>query len=214
MKKLVKLFVFSILALISVQTFAQKIGVQGGINLATMLAKDDESTYSDEFDMNLGFNAGITFEIGFNDLLSLEAGVMADSKGFDWDTDFLGIPVKTEFNLLYLDVPVLIKVGPSFGPVKVFGAAGPYVGFGISGKIKAEAQGTSTTEDVNWGDSEDSDLKSLDYGAKFGAGVEVKGFTLGAYYSLGLANVEPVSEGGSKSQHRVLSFSVGYKIGI
>lgn len=213
MKKKVAVLVVVWLALIGGQAFAQKIGIQGGINLSNILAKDDEDTYSDDFEMNLGFNGGVTVEVGLGDLLSVEAAIMADSKGFKMKEDFLGTEYTTKANLLYVDVPVLVKVGPTFGPVKVFGAAGPYIGYGISGKFKFEADGESETEDVEWGDTEDDFLKRMDFGAKFGAGLEVMGFTLGAYYSLGLANVSPVTEDGAKINHRVISISAGYKIG-
>jgi hypothetical protein len=163
--------------------------------------------------MYLGFNGGVTLEVGFGDLLSVEAGLLVDTKGFKWDFDFLGTTVTTKANAMYLDVPVLVKVGPSFGPVKVFAAAGPYVGFGLAGKIKSEAEGESETEDIEWGDSEDAFAKRLDYGAKFGAGVEVMGFTLGGYYSLGLANISPITDLNAKMNHRVISISVGYKFG-
>jgi hypothetical protein len=213
MKNLSKVMVFCLLTLFSVQSFAQKIGIQGGINLANMLVKDDETTYSDEFKMNLGFNGGVTFEVGFGKLLGLEAGLIAESKGFKWEFDILDTKVSTKANLLYLDVPVLLKVGPSFGSAKVFVAAGPYVGFGLTGKLVAEAEGESDKQDVEWGDTDESDFKRLDYGAKFGAGAEVMGFTIGAYYALGLANLSPVTEGGAKINNKVLSICVGYKIG-
>jgi len=213
MKNLGKVLIISLLTLIGMQTFAQKIGVQGGINLANILAKDDDDTYSDDFEVNLGFNGGVTLEVGLGDLLSVEAAVMANSKGFKMKEEFLGIEFTTRANLLYLDVPVLVKVGPSFGPVKVFAAAGPYIGYGISGKLKYEAEGESDTEDVEWGDSEDDYLKRMDFGAKFGAGLEAMGFTIGAYYSLGLANISPITDNGAKINHKVISLSLGYKFG-
>jgi len=213
MRNIVKVLFICLLALISVQTFAQKIGIQGGINLANMLIKDDEGTYSDEFAMNLGYNGGVTVEFGFGDLISLEAGLMADTKGFKWETDMFGTPLTTKANLLYVDLPVLLKAGLSLGPVRVFGAAGPYIGYGITGKIKAEAGGESESLDVEWGDADESDFKRMDYGAKFGVGAEAMGFTFGAYYALGLANISPTTDGGSKVNNRVISISVGYKFG-
>jgi hypothetical protein len=54
----------------------------------------------------------------------------------------------------------------------------------------------------------------LDYGAKFGVGAEVMGITIGAYYSLGLANISPVTEGGAKINHKGISVSLGYKLGL
>ena len=211
MKKIGKVLFFSFLTLISVQTFAQKIGIQGGINLANMLVEDDEATYSEDFTMNLGYNAGVTFELGLGKLLSLEVGAMADTKGFKWELD--GGTMKA--NVLYADVPVLLKVGPQLGPLKVFGAAGPYIGYGITGKLIAiPDEGSKETEDIEFGDTQDDYLKRLDYGAKFGVGAEVMGITIGAYYSLGLANISPVTEGGAKINHKVISVSLGYKLGL
>jgi hypothetical protein len=213
MKNLSKVLLFSLLTIISAQTFAQKFGIQGGLNLANMVWKDDEGTYSDDFSMNLGFNAGVTVEFGFGELLSLEAGILAETKGFKWD-DVFGMGVNMQTNLTYIDVPVLLKVGPTLGPVKVFGAAGPYIGYGIAGKFKYEGDGDSETEDVEWGsDEEESDFKPLDYGLKFGIGAEASGFTFGAYYALGLANISPYTDEGTKISNNVISISVGYKFG-
>jgi hypothetical protein len=208
MKNLGKVLIFILLTIASAQTFAQRIGIQGGLNLSNMLIKDDAGTYSDEFKMNPGFNAGVTLEIGLGKLLSAEVGAIADTKGFKWALE--GGTMKA--NLIFVDVPVLLRVGPQFGPIKVFAAAGPYFGVGITGKrISKPDGGSKTTEDIKWGNSENEDLKRLDYGAKFGAGAEFASFTFGAYYSLGLANLETVTDGGAKTSTRVLSLCVGYK---
>lgn len=213
MKNLSKVLFFALLALVSTRAFSQRIGVQAGLNLSNQVWKDDEDTYSDEFKMLPGFNAGVTVEMGFGDLIAVEAGLLADTKGFKIEEEFMGISVSTKASLLYLDVPVLVKVGPSVGPAKVFAAAGPYVGFGLTGKYKAEGDGEEESEDIKWGSSEDDDLKRLDFGAKFGLGAEVMNFTIGAYYSLGLANLSTVTEGGAKMTNNVISISVGYKFG-
>jgi hypothetical protein len=211
MKNLSRVLFFSLLALITTQTFAQKFGIQAGLNLATMLSKDDEFTYSEEMDYKMipGFNAGVTFEMGLGDLIAVEVGLIADSKGFKIEEGDASMKVSA----LYADIPILVKVGPSFGPIKVFGAAGPYVGIGLTGKYKLEYEGESETEDIEWGSGEDADVKRLDFGAKFGVGAEVSGLTFGVYYALGLANIAADTEGGYMDKNRVLSISVGYKFG-
>jgi hypothetical protein len=214
MRNLSKILIVCLLGFISMQSFAQKFGLQGGINLSNMLYKDDETTISDEFSSNLGFNAGVTFEMGFSDLISLEAALLAENRGFKWEMDYLGTTVKTTASLLYIDLPVLLKVGPKLGDVKVFGAAGPYIGYGVTGKFKAESGGESDSEDVSWGsDAENDDLKPFDFGAKFGIGAEWKGLCLGGYYSLGLANISPYTDGGTKIANKGISICVGYKFG-
>lgn len=209
MRNLSKVLILFFVVFISMQSFAQKFGVQAGVNLANMVSKDDAETYSDDFEMNLGFNAGVTFELSFSDFLGLEMGALVDTKGFKISES--GATAK--INLLYADIPVLLKGGPTLGAVKIFGAAGPYLGVGITGKYTFEFDGDKESEDVVWGDGDDADLKRLDYGAKFGVGAEVKGFSIGAYYALGLANIAVDNSDGYKESHRVVSFSVGYKFG-
>jgi hypothetical protein len=116
-------------------------------------------------------------------------------------------------NLLYADIPVLLKGGPTLGVVKIFGAAGPYIGIGLTGKAVTDIAGQKDSESIEWGDGDQADFKRLDYGAKFGVGAEFSGFTFGAYYALGLANLAVATDGGYKESHRVISFSVGYKFG-
>jgi hypothetical protein len=67
-----KVLLIGLLTLISMQTFAQKFGIQAGPNLSTMVWKDNDETYSDDLEMNLGFNAGVTFEIGFGSIMALQ----------------------------------------------------------------------------------------------------------------------------------------------
>lgn len=209
MKNLSKLLFIFLLVILSAPTFAQKFGIQGGINLTTLVQKDDDMDYADEwgYENKLGFNGGVTLEMGIGDLIAVELGALVDSRG----TQISNGDNYVRFNMLFADVPVLVKVGPSFGPAKVFGAVGPYVGFGITGKTVTKVDGEKESQDIEWGDGEDADAKRLDYGAKFGIGAEVMGFTVGAYYSLGLANIAPDTENGNKMQNRAISISLGYK---
>jgi hypothetical protein len=207
MKTSCKILILICIVLISSQSYAQKIGIQGGINLSNMLDKDNEATYSKDYDYNLGFNGGVTFELGLGNLLALQVGALIDSKGFKITSGADNMKAK----LLYADVPVLLKIGPSFGPVKVFGAAGPYIGTGLTGKVTMKISGHSQSQDVKWGSGQDNDIKRIDYGLKFGVGAEVMKFSLGAYYALGMANLAPVTDNGTKMQNRVLSISLGYR---
>lgn len=207
MKNLGKLLIFIFLTVVSLQTFGQKFGVQAGANLSNMSWRDNDDTYSDDLKSNLGINAGLNMELGFGPLMALEVGALLDSKGFKISEG--GNSVKA--NLLYADVPVLFKVGPSLGPIKLFGAFGPYVGFGLSGKVVTDIEGVKEKNTVKWGNGEEDDSKRLDYGAKFGVGAEFSGLNLGIYYSLGLANSSSDTENGYKEQHRGINISIGYK---
>jgi len=210
MKNALKILVIAVLVSFSVQTFAQKFGIQGGINLDNLLVKDDVGNYSEElnFENNLGFNAGVTMNIGLTNLIDLEIAALAETKGFKITegSDYM----KTR--LVYADIPVLLRVGPTLGPVKIFGAVGPFIGFGIAGKDLMKFDGEKDSEKIQWGNSaEEDDFKRLDFGAKFGVGAEAMKFSLGFYYSLGLANISAYQEEGTMVKTRSMSISLGYR---
>lgn len=219
MKNLSKLLVIVLVITFSSETFAQKFGVKAGMNLSNMLMKDDDETYSDEFKMKPGFHAGVTAEIPVDEIFSVETGLFLSTKGFKMceEEEYMDeyYEMEAKINLLYLDIPILAKVSYDTGGLKVFGALGPYIGMGISGKT--EMTGTyngdseSETEDVEWGS--ENDLKRLDYGLSIGAGVEINSIVVGVSYNLGLANIAADSDYGDITNNRVLAFSIGYILG-
>ncbi len=196
---------------------AQVLGVKGGLNLANMLEKDDQETYSDDFKSKLGFHVGVVAEFPIMDLLSVEPGLLLDTKGMRYkqEESFMGETYKLtgKTNIFYLDIPINVKVSYGVGPVKVFGLVGPYVGIGLGGKVKAkeEFMGDSETEthSIDWG--KDEDLKRPDFGMTFGAGAQMEVFELGISYALGMANICGTQEGGSVTKNRVFSISFAYR---
>lgn len=215
MKNLVKLFLIGFAVLMTSQSFAQNLILKGGLNMANLLAKDEDGIYSEDFKMNLGFHAGLTGEFPLSDALAIEVGALASTKGYKIKESFLGIDIDASLNTLYLDIPVNLKayfeVAEGF---KIYGAAGPYVGIGLAGNVKATGGGETEKEAIEWGNDEDKDdLKRLDYGLSLGAGVEFKGIQLGVSYGLGLANISPYSDFDTKVNNRVLAVSLGYRLG-
>lgn len=219
MKILSKLAFILVLIAASLPTLAQ-ITVKGGLNLSNMVMKDNDGTYSDNFKMKPGFHLGITSEFKINDMASFETGLLLMSKGFkDSEKETYGGETYTydeNVSLLYLDVPLLAKAYFNVGDMRIYGALGPYVGMGLSGKDHWESSGTggsdSGTDDIKWGSGDQDHLKRLDYGVWVGAGVEMKSIMLGAFYNFGLANISASTTGGSKINNRVLGISVGYII--
>jgi outer membrane protein W len=218
MKILLKLLSIVVVLTLSAESYAQIIGVKGGLNLSNMIMKDDESTYSDDFKMTPGFHVGPTAEFPISDMLSFETGLLLSTKGFKMEESGDGYEYSGNFNLFYVDVPLTVKAAYDVGSFKVYGAVGPYVGVGVSGKTKYKitygGESQTDTEVVEWGSDPDTDdLKRLDYGAVVGAGVEINAIQIGATYGLGLANISPDTDGGNKISHRVIQVSVGFKFG-
>ena len=204
------------------ESYAQTFGVKAGLNLSNMLVEDDDDTYSDDFKVNPGFHVGATAEFPITELFSFETGLLLSTKGFKVSEEetFMGETVKYEskLNLIYLDIPLTAKASFDLGGARIYGVFGPYIGMGLSGKSKFEitAMGETETEeeDIKLGSDEDEDdVKRLDFGLTMGAGVEISSIQIGLSYGLGLANISPYTDGGSKISNRVLGISVGYKFG-
>ena len=219
MKNITKVLLVVLVSLLSAKSNAQIFRITGGLNLSNMLVKNDMDTYSDDFKMNPGFHIGATVEFPLTNRLSLGTGLLMDTKGFQTKEEGQDWVEKEKLNLYYLDIPILLKVSHDFeSGVEIFGAVGPYIGVGLSGKIKLEyefqGQKGSDEEDVEWGNDENEDFfRRFDSGLTFGGGVEIKSFLIGISYDLGLFNTSPYSNNGFKMNNRVLRFSIGYRLG-
>ncbi len=219
MRTFTKIFLVTVLGLFCLNLSAQTIGIKAGLSMSNILAKDDDDTYSDDYKMKPGFHVGATVDIPITDMFSFQTGLLLNSKGPMFKDEEDGVKYKSKLNLTYIDIPlnVLANFELTDG-VKAFGALGPYVGIGLTGKSKTtvEMEGNKKTEkeSIKWGsDEEKDDYKRLDLGLTIGAGVEVSSITAGIFYDLGLANISPYSSNGYRQNNRVLRLTLGYKIG-
>lgn len=209
MKNLMKLFVVVIALTISTGSVAQEFGIKAGLNLANMLVKDDDETYSDDLDMKPGFHLGVTAEFPIADMFSFETGLLFSQKGYKFELNMFGESWEYTLTLNYLEIPLQGKLNYDLGGAILYGQLGPYVGIGLTGKFKFDDE----EEDVEWGsDEEEHDFKRLDFGLSVGAGVQISNFTIGASYGLGLMNISPYSDDGYKENNRVIGISIGYKL--
>jgi len=195
---------------------AQTIEVKGGLNLANIHEKDNDKTYSDDNLIKPGFHLGAMAEFPITDLLSFSPGLLLSTKGARAEDEMFGASLKMSVITYNFDIPLTMKVGYEINDgLKIFGAAGPYIGLGLSGKAKvtADYNGDKDTEeiDIEWGNDDSDDFKRLDMGLSFGGGVEINELVLGISYDLGLGNISPYSENGHKITNRVIKISVGYK---
>ncbi|MEQ8547142.1 MAG: porin family protein [Cyclobacteriaceae bacterium] len=222
MKNILKLLIVLIGFTMTTESYAQTFGVKAGLNLSNLLVEDDNETYSDDYEMNPGFHVGATAEFRITQLFSFETGLLFSTKGFkiSGEESIFGVAIQYEskMNLFYLDIPLTAKASFDLGSAKIYGVFGPYIGMGLSGKSKYETTTLGETEtgeeDINWGSDEvEDDLKRLDFGLTMGAGVEISAIQIGLSYGLGLANILPYNDDGSRISNRVLSISVGYKFG-
>jgi outer membrane protein W len=213
MRNLLKLFIVLLMLGWSVNSFAQAtFGIRAGFNLSNMLWEDNDVKYSDEFNFSMkpGFNFGPTLELPISEKISFETALLLSTFGAKAEFDDGEGTTKGSVNLLYLNLPLTVKAKFDVGGIQPFGAFGPYLGYGISGKFKTDG---SADEDVSWGSGDNDDFKPFDFGLHFGAGVGIKAFEIGLTYDLGLANIAVSTDNGYKELNRLLAINLGYKFG-
>lgn len=221
MKKVTKILILVVLVVFATESFAQKFGLEAGLNFANMLNKNDDITSSDEYKSKMGFQIGPIVEFSLTNLFSLETGVLFSTKGFkteDSGTTF-GIDWETEsrFKLNYLDIPVNLRAGYDIGSIKVIGNIGPYIGIALSGKEKIERTVDGDTEINEYelqigSDKGEDNIKRTDFGLNIGASAAYKEFEVGLNYGLGIANLSPSTDNGTKFKNRVFSITFAYKL--
>lgn len=224
MNNLLKLTILTLLLFGGIKAMAQSLEIKSGLNLSTMLSKIQGETYSDDFELAPRFILGVTREFPISESLSFEPGLLFSSKGYKIDTYYptptsLGeyLPIKESAILNYIDIPVSLKLTTPIKKVQFFGALGPYLSLGLSGKVRQEDydidgqgaiifNGTNRTSEMG----KDGLWKRFDYGMQAGVGLIIQRIACRVNYSYGLANID--QHEGFSSKNRTIGISLGYII--
>ncbi len=120
----------------------------------------------------------------------IQPGISLQGKGAKLvESSILGGSEITQ-NTMWLDVPVNFVGKFPLVVGNLFVGAGPYVGFGLSGKNKYSVNEGSTTSESEFEFGKDNTLKGTDFGVNFLAGFKLgNGLLLNANYGLGLTNI-------------------------
>ena len=173
-------------------TYAQevKFGIKGGLNLAN-ISGDVEGNTS-----KLGFQIGGFTEIEITEKFSVQPELLFSTQGTKFD--FEG--TKVEFNLSYLNIPVMLKY---YVADKFILETGPQIGLLMNAKLK----GGGDSLDVK------DNFKSIDFGVNFGTAYNFsENISAGLRYNLGLSNISKSVDGDTANiKNNVISLSVGYK---
>jgi hypothetical protein len=155
-----------------------RFGVKGGVNLSNLDTQNVESNNS-----LTGFNLGIFGKIPITESLAIQPELLYTTKGakLTYNNYFVNGPA--EFNLNYIELPVLlvINITPNFN---IHG--GPYVAYLLDSNVTSNVQGTFFDIQNN---ISNEDYNRFDTGLAVGLGFDIKHFGLGARYNYGLQKV-------------------------
>ena len=204
-------------------SYAQvSFGVKAGFSAAGMSSKYDNVLIQPSTKTLPAFHAGVIADISLSENFSLQPGLFYSAKGAKVEQIIPGIAdeavkVVSTAHLNYLELPVNFLYKHELGPGKIFAGAGPYLAYGINGKIKTVYDSDvfmDKDSDVKFKNKQHDSanvayVKPFDAGANFIAGYEFKmGLVFSVNYSLGLINTSPYD--GETEKNHYLGISVGY----
>ena len=199
MKKLKLSLVIAFLGMISI-VGAQNasFSIRGGLNMSNF--------YGDELsdkNMKIGFHAGVGADFEFAPNIALQTGLFYTAKGAEYSSKDEGdlIDVNTTANYLQLPIHLAYKIDVTPG-TKVVLHAGPYLAYGIGGKVKAGPLSVNTFDG-------DLGFKPFDAGLGLGVGAEFGRILVDLGWDMGLTNISRFDSGNVKTQNAYLS--LGYK---
>lgn len=162
------------------------VGFRGGLSLASLGGDDVEDLGS-----KTGLNIGGFVHVPLSDVVGLQFGAGFVQKGFK-ETE---LGVKFEFGVDYLELPLLLTLSPpTTGNVGFNFFFGPAVGFKTGCSVSGSEGGVKVSVDCDDPEFE-VDLKSVDFGAMVGAGLDI-GVTdnvsvvIEGFYNLGLTKID------------------------
>lgn len=200
--------------------------IRGGLNLANISVNDD----GDVSDANqlASYQIGIVGDIPLVGMLHLQPGVLLSGKGAKVQRGNEGATnyYKATTNPLYVEIPATALLKIPIGGNSSFNAGfGPYLGIGVGGKRKIETAFVNSESDIKFSNDDPATfnneegtgfgvLRRFDYGLNTTVGIEGKSLVLSAQYGYGLAKLQSGtnSNADNNNKHRVLSFTVGFKL--
>ena len=185
------------------------IGLRAGVNFQNLTGKSATGNDLDN-DLLTGFHGGINAELPVGTDFYLQPGVLYSLKGAE-------SPSGSKVKISYLEIPVNLVYKPMLGKGSMLLGFGPYVAFGIGGKVEA-SNGTET--DIVFNNEYDltemaPQYRGMDAGANILAGYEFSNkFSFQLNAQLGLLNIVPesnVSGDKSKMNNTGWGLSLGYR---
>lgn len=156
-----------------------RFGIKGGVNFSNLYTKDgDENS-----EMLTGFNAGLFAKIPVSRHFAIQPELYYSTKGAKINYNSFVTKGSTEFNLNYLELPILavVNVTDNFN-IHV----GPYVSYLIGGKAVNDANFNliDFRRNIN-----NEDYNKLDAGIAVGLGFDIGHVGIGARYNYGLTKI-------------------------
>lgn len=188
MKKLLSVILAASFLLLVAAPATSEAGIKFGLRLGGNTAKltgDDIQDIEETIKSKTGLVAGVFLAINLGKIVTIQPEVLYTMKGTKLE-GFLG-EYSGKLYGDYLEIPLLLKIRIPTPGIQPAIFAGPSVGFKLREKLTFDGQDVPLEESL---------LENNDYGAIFGAGLDLgRHFMIDVRYSLGLKKVLTAIEG-------------------
>jgi len=227
MKRIVLASVTVLSLLIAQTSLAQvQVGIRGGANWGFASKPAFLGSLTPTLHPSAGPTGAVFLDIPLSDRFSFRPEVAYVQKGFvvneGLDIGFGGFKLPIGARIAYqsqnLDIPLLLKINLSDGPVQPYIIAGPSVGYALDGRVRTRATALFTTQpydvDLNYGNA----LNRWDVGAVGGLGLAMDAgagkFFIEGRYTHGLTRQVQMPIVNVNVRNRGVAVSVGYSFPI
>lgn len=191
----VAILLFCLLSASSLTAQETSFGVRAGLNIANQVFGDETT------DDRTAGSFGLYINQQLGKVVSFQVEALYTGKGATGS--FLGVEYTSKFD--YIEVPLLLRIGPNVGEVHLFIESGITPGVLVS-------SGVSANGDSFYGDSEE--FESFELSVPLGAGIEVNTekvqLQFDVRYNIGLTDVaKEVAPGFDNFKNRGLMIMAG-----
>jgi hypothetical protein len=173
-------------------------GVLGGVNFQNLNGKNVSGDKL-ENEMILGYHAGVNVQIPIAPQFYFQPGLIFSTKGAKNVSTFTGVEYTTTTKLSYVEMPLNLVYKALLGNGYFMLGFGPYIGYGIGGKVVTEGGSISLDQDIEFQNvvetTDDMTVpyyKALDFGGNIFAGYELSnGIFVQFNTQLGMVKINP-----------------------
>jgi len=154
-----------------------RMGIKGGLNVSNLFVDD-----VDDENARIGFHVGLYGQLFASETFAIQPELLYSTKGSKEHYSSGGLDEEIQYNLNYIDLPILavFKLGE-----QVELHAGGYASYLLNVNVSYEGDLGNGTDEVD-----KDNLKSYDYGLVGGLGFNFgTGFQVGARYNYGLVKI-------------------------
>lgn len=185
------LFVFAVL--VSSFTFAQELGIKGGLNSSLITTNRN----FENVDARFGFHAGLYYSLPISERFSVQPELLYETMG----TKFKNSGYNLRLNTNYISIPLMFQFKP-ISKLKL--EAGPKLAFMVGHKYKSSDKDVS--EFINFLDKE-TKYNKVDFGLGFGATFNVtQTVGISARFTTGLSDI--IKNNDTKERNNIFQLGV------